>query len=63
MWYVVRTGAVLNVFVLWLFDLSRATHLVLGGVLMIFIGLVVYLVAVLDHAALPGSLRHPLKRT
>jgi hypothetical protein len=49
MWYVVLTGAVLNVFVLWLFDLSRATHLVLGGVLTVFIGLVIYMVAVLDQ--------------
>lgn len=48
-WYVVLTGAVLNVFVLWLFDLKRTSHFVLGGVLTIFIGLVVYMVAVLDQ--------------
>ena len=48
-WYVVLTGAVLNVFVLWLFDLSRTTHFVLGGVLTVFIGLVIYMVAVLDQ--------------
>ena len=48
-WTVVLIGAVLNVFVLWLFDLSRTTHLVLGGVLMAFIGLVIYMVAVLDE--------------
>jgi len=48
-WYVVLTGAVLNVFVLWLFDLSRTTHFVLGGVLTVFIGLVIYMVVVLDQ--------------
>ena len=48
-WYVVLTGAVLNVFVLWLFDLSRTTHFVLGGVLTVFIGLVIYMVTVLDQ--------------
>ena len=48
-WYVVLTGAVLNVFVLWLFDLSRTTHFVLGGVLTVFIGVVIYMVAVLDQ--------------
>jgi len=48
-WYVVLTGAVLNVLVLWLFDLSRTTHFVLGGVLTAFIGLVIYMVAVLDE--------------
>ena len=48
-WYVVLIGAVLNVFVLWLFDLKRTSHFVLGGVLTIFIGLVVYMVAILDQ--------------
>jgi hypothetical protein len=48
-WSVVLTGAVLNVLVLWLFDLSRTTHFVLGGVLTVFIGLVIYMVAVLDQ--------------
>jgi Protein of unknown function (DUF4239) len=49
LWSVVLIGAVLNVFVLWLFDLSRTTHFVLGGVLTVFIGLVIYMVAVLDQ--------------
>jgi hypothetical protein len=48
-WYVVLIGAALNVFVLWLFDLKRTSHFVIGGVLTIFIGLVVYMVAVLDQ--------------
>ncbi|MGZ8309041.1 MAG: bestrophin-like domain [Rhodoplanes sp.] len=47
-WYVVLIGAALNAFVLWLFDLSRVTHLILGGVLSFFIGLVIYMVAALD---------------
>src|SRR5215213_3793180 len=48
-WYVVLIGAVLNVFVLWLFNLNQTSHFILSGVLMIFIGLVVYMVAVLDQ--------------
>jgi hypothetical protein len=48
-WAVVIIGAALNVFILWLFDLKRTTHFILGGVLMIFIGLVVYMVGVLDR--------------
>jgi hypothetical protein len=48
-WYVVLIGAALNVFVLWLFDLRRSTHFLLGAVLTIFIGLVIYMVAVLDR--------------
>ena len=61
-WYVVLVGAVLNVFVLWLFNLNRTSHFVLSGVLTVFIGLVVYMVAVLDqpfrgaHGLQPGDL-------
>jgi len=49
LWSVVLIGGVLNVFVLWLFDLGRTTHLVLGGVLTAFIGLVIYMMAMLDE--------------
>jgi len=64
LWYVVLVGAILNVFVLWLFDLKRTTHLIFGGVLMAFIGLVIYMVAVLDrpfrgsHGLKPVDLVH-----
>jgi hypothetical protein len=63
-WYVVLAGAALNVFILWLFDLKRTTHFILGSVLMIFIGLVVYMVAALDrpfrgaHGLRPDDLIH-----
>ncbi len=63
-WAVVIVGAALNVFILWLFDLKRTTHFILGGVLMIFIGLVVYMVGVLDrpfhgaHGLKPDDLLH-----
>jgi hypothetical protein len=49
LWYVVVVGAALNVLVLWLFDLTRSTHFIIGGVLTVFIGLVIYMVAVLDQ--------------
>jgi hypothetical protein len=61
-WYVVLIGAALNVLVLWMFDLKRTTHFLFGGVLTVFIGLVVYMVAVLDqpfrgaHGLLPDEL-------
>jgi hypothetical protein len=48
-WYVVVTGAILNVLILWLFDLKRTTHFILAGVLMMFIGLTIFMVAVLDQ--------------
>lgn len=49
LWYVVLIGAALNVVVLWLFDLGRLTHLIVSGVLISFIGLVIYMVAALDR--------------
>jgi len=61
-WSIVLIGAALNVLVLWMFDLKRTTHLLFGGVLAIFIGLVVYMVTVLDqpfrgsHGLLPDEL-------
>jgi hypothetical protein len=64
LWSVVIIGAILNVFVLWLFDLKRTTHIIFGGVLMAFIGLVIYMVAVLDrpfrgaHGLKPEDLVH-----
>ena len=48
MWFVVLIGAVMNVFVIWMFDLRPVTHAIIGGTLSLFIGLVIYMVAVLD---------------
>jgi hypothetical protein len=67
-WWVVLIGAALNVFVLWLFNLGRTTHLILGGVLTSFIALVVYMVATLDqpfrgaNGLRPDYLRHAQER-
>ena len=48
MWFIVLVGAVMNVFVIWMFDLRPITHAIIGGTLSLFIGLVIYMVAVLD---------------
>jgi hypothetical protein len=48
MWVVVLCGAVLNAFVIWMFDLRRTTHAIIGGTLSLFIGLVIYMIASLD---------------
>jgi len=48
MWFIVLVGAVMNVFVIWMFDLRPFTHAVIGGTLSLFVGLVIYMVAVLD---------------
>lgn len=48
MWVIVLCGAVLNAFVIWMFDLRRSTHAIVGGTLSLFIGLVIYMIAALD---------------
>lgn len=48
MWIVVLVGAVVNAFVIWMFDLRRMTHAIIGGTLSLFIGLVIYMIASLD---------------
>lgn len=49
MWYVVLCGSVMNIVVIWMFDLSRSTHAIIAGTLSLFIGMVIYMVAVLDE--------------
>jgi hypothetical protein len=48
MWFIVLVGAAMNVVVIWMFDLRPFTHAVIGGTISLFIGLVIYMVAVLD---------------
>lgn len=49
MWYVVLAGAVMNIVVIWLFDLRRSTHAIVGGTIALFISLVIYMIAILDE--------------
>ncbi len=48
MWFVVLVGAVMNIIVIWMFNLRPFTHAIIGGTLSLFVGLVIYMVAVLD---------------
>jgi len=48
MWFIVLIGAVMNVAVIWMFDLRPSTHAIIGGTISLFVGLVIYMVAVLD---------------
>jgi hypothetical protein len=49
MWYVVAVGALINIALVWLFDMRLITHLFLGGLLAFFLGTVVFLVAAMDN--------------
>jgi hypothetical protein len=50
MWYTVVLGAILNFVFLWLFNLSRGNHLLLGGMVSFFTGTLIRLIALLDNA-------------
>ena len=49
LWYVVVIGAVVNIVLVWLFDIRLVPHLFLGGLLAFFIGTVICLIAVMDN--------------
>jgi len=49
LWWVVGVGAVLNIILIWLLDMEIHVHLMLGGVLALFLGIVIFLIAALDN--------------
>ena len=49
MWYVVIIGAIVNLSMIWLFDMRFLTHLVLGGLLAFFLGTMIFLIAAMDN--------------
>lgn len=50
LWYVVGGGAILNLALIWLFSIDKLTvHLILAGVLALFIGLLIFLIAAMDN--------------
>jgi hypothetical protein len=49
MWYVVIVGAILNIGLLWLFDMRYLTLMFLGGVLSFFLGSMILLIAMMDN--------------
>jgi hypothetical protein len=49
MWYVVLIGAIINIGLIWLFDMHLFAHLLLGGVLAFFLGAMILLIAAMDN--------------
>jgi hypothetical protein len=49
MWYVVALGALINMLLMWMFDLRLRTHLLLGGILSLFTGTMICLIVLLDN--------------
>jgi hypothetical protein len=49
MWYLVVIGALLNIVLVWLFDMRLITQLLLGGLHSFFIAMVIALIAAMDN--------------
>lgn len=49
MWYVVGVGAIINTLLILCFRMRFDIHLVIGGVLSFFVGVVIFMIAAMDH--------------
>jgi hypothetical protein len=49
MWYVVFVGALITIFLFWIFEMERATQLILGGLLSFFLSTVICVIVAMDH--------------
>ena len=49
MWVVVLVGALMNITLVWLFDMRLMSHLFLGGMLACFLGMMIFLIASMDN--------------
>jgi hypothetical protein len=48
-WWVVAIGALLNILLIWMLDMEVHVHALLGGALALFLGIVIFMIAALDH--------------
>lgn len=49
LWYAVAIGALINVILIWMLDMRFFTHMLLGGIVSFFLGVMIFLIASLDH--------------
>lgn len=49
LWYVVIIGAFLNIILIWLLDMRFTLHMILGGLISFFLGVVIFLIAAMDR--------------
>jgi uncharacterized protein DUF4239 len=54
LWYVVAIGAVVNIALLWMLDMGFTVHIVLGGIVSSFLGVIIFLIVAMDRP-LQGS--------
>jgi len=49
LWWIVTFGALVNITLIWLLDAEISVHMIVGGVLAAFLGVVIFLIAALDN--------------
>jgi len=49
LWYTVAVGTLVNMILLWLFDLRPHAHWILGGLISFYLGTVISVTALMDH--------------
>lgn len=49
LWYVVAIGAAINIVLFWLLDARLSVHLLLGGIVSLFLGVMVFLLIAMDR--------------
>ncbi len=49
LWWVVGIGAFLNIVLIWMLDMEAHVHAVLSGLLSVFLGIVIFMIAALDN--------------
>lgn len=54
LWYVVAIGALINILLIWLLDMRFTLHMILGGIVSFFLGVMIFLISAMDRP-LQGS--------
>ena len=49
LWYVMAIGALINILLIWLLDMRFTLHMILGGIISFFLGVMIFLIAAMDR--------------
>jgi hypothetical protein len=49
LWYTVAVGALINMILIWLFDLRPHAHWILGGLISFYLATIISVIALMDH--------------
>jgi hypothetical protein len=49
LWYVLAFGALINIVLLWLFEMKLSVHLILGGIVAFFLSVVISVIVAMDN--------------